>query len=184
MNTPAAPADKKSDKAPKKMLVLDTTALPGQPPRVHEQIVEGIVKPFTFEAGKPLPLPPAIAIKFLQHDSFWLVNEKGERLPYSRRPKQPEELGAREKFKLADHETIARYDELSTKALFQRVLELPGGEKLAHGETPPERAVLISFILDTMAERRKANTSSDRDERGYTPKAAADADFEEEEVAA
>ncbi len=146
--------------APKKVFVIDTTAVDG--PRVHEMIVDGTIKKFTFQPREALELNLAVAVKFLKHEAFQLANEKGEALPYDRRPKQPDELGAGEKFKLGENETIARYDELMTSALLQRALEMPGGEKFT-GKDKPDRVAMIDFIKGTLAERQKVNTAKEKD---------------------
>ena len=127
--TPAAAATK--PKAPATLFVIDTTAKPGNKPRDHQQIVDGVIKTYSFWAGKPLELPLAVAIKFLKHEEFKLTNAQGDLLPYHRRPKQPDELEAGEHFKIADDETIAKYGELTNRALFQRALELPAARPSA-----------------------------------------------------
>src|SRR5689334_18614939 len=84
--TDAAPV-----KAPAVIYVLDTTATATSGPRKHEAIVDGVAKPFTFEYGKPLALPPLVAARFLRHDAFKLTDAEGNLLAHTRRPKQPEE---------------------------------------------------------------------------------------------
>lgn len=163
----ATATDTASDAKPAKktpaeqtVLVLDTTAVDG--PRTHEQIVKGAVKPFTFKPGEPLDLPVPIAVKFLRHPAFRPVNAKGETIAYERPPRQPEDLGAGERLVLADSETVARYDELGTKALLQRALEMPNGEQFATTDKP-DRGELVKFILETKAAQRKANASKEPD---------------------
>lgn len=146
--------------APKTAFIIDTTAIDA--PRVHELIVDKTIRQFTFKPREPLKLPLPVAVKFLKHEGFQLANEKGEVIPYSRRPKQPNELGAGETFKLAENETIARYDELMTSALMQRALEMPGGEKFSTKDKP-DRVAMIDFIKGTLAEQQKANTSKTKD---------------------
>lgn len=156
--------------APKKpalLLVLDTTATAEVPKRVHDMTVNGRITPFTFERGKPLAMPPAVAFKFLAHDAFWLVDENGNRQDYRRRPKQPDELQAGEHLELADNETVARYEELSTPALMQRVLELPGSDKFAVGN--PVRSEVIRFIVEIKAKARKENTKRDTAPMEFVP---------------
>lgn len=153
----------KKPAAARTVLVLDTTATPESGPRKHELIVQGAVKTFTFDPGKPTGLPPEIAAKFLRHEAFKLVNAKGEVQEYRRRPKQPDELEAGETIELSENETIAHFDELSSAALFQRALEMPGGEKFARSEKKPDRAEMIAFIKSHVAARAKANQSRERD---------------------
>jgi len=145
---------------PTTLFVLDTTAVQGQPPRTHDMWVAGprgtgkILKSFTFEPGKPLKLPFPVAVRFLAIDAFKHTDEQGNLLPYSRQPKQPEELGAGEKFEIADNQTIARYSELSTMALIQRTVELPGGEAAVEGK---DRGRMIDFIIEQKKKKRDAN---------------------------
>jgi hypothetical protein len=154
---PSKPAE------PKVYYVLDTSAAPENPSRTHEQIIDGGVQTFSFTYGKPTALPLAVATKFLRHDSFKLCDAQGRVVNYRRVPRQPDDLGAGEKFKLGDNETIARYDELTTSAILQRALELPGGERFAAGITAEQRPAVIDFIKDTFAKLRKANQSKEAD---------------------
>jgi hypothetical protein len=142
------------------MRVLDTTATPEFPKRVHEMIVDRILKSFTFEHGKGLEMPREIALKFLKWEAFKLVDAKGNVLDYQRRPKQPEELQAGEALTLADNETVARYDELSNGALQARVLELPGGEQFA---VNPSRDAIIRFIVAHKQKIAATNRSRESD---------------------
>jgi hypothetical protein len=136
------------------LYVVDTTALPGQPPRVHDMYDGKLLKPFEFKAGAPTRLPFAVAIKFLRISAFKRTDEHGNLLPYSRQPKQPEELGAGEKLEIADNQTVARYTELSTMALVQRALELPGGEVVI---ATKDRDRMIDFIIEQKKKKRVAN---------------------------
>ena len=160
-------------KAASMLLVIDTTAIEG--PRVHEMIVDGVAKPFTFERGKPLALPFAIAAKFLKHEAFKLVDEKGNLIAYKRRPKQPDELGAGEQLKLTDEQTVANFDELSNSALLARALEIPGGEQFAAADKPP-RADMIAFLVTTAKAKKAANASKEKDvgEGEFIPEADLD----------
>lgn len=166
--TSAAPVSAKVSATPKPepaapWYVIDSTATPkdervyGSGPRTHEQIVDGVHMPFTFEYGKPLAMPEKIARKFLKHDAWKLTDASGTVLPFQRPPKQPHEAQAGEQFKLADNECVARYDELSNEALKTRVLEMPGGEKFA--DAAPSRKAVIEFIVQTKLAIAKANTS-------------------------
>lgn len=137
---------------PPKLFVLDTTATDKSGPRKHEMIVEGRVRQYIFQPHQPLELPFPVAIKFLKIEAFLRTDEKGEVMPYQRQPKQPHELGAGQKFVLQDHQTIADYKELSNMALYQRALELPGGENVEQ-----KREAMIDFIVRTTVQMRKAN---------------------------
>lgn len=130
--------------APAQMYVLDTTCRPGDnAKRTHDMPINGQVRPITFEYGKPLALPEVLARKFLEYDAFLHTNAEGDVLPYQRRPKQPEDLGAGEALVLKDDETIARFDELSTIALQNRVIAKNGGEKFAASS---DRGAMIAFL--------------------------------------
>jgi len=153
---PAPPIPPASDKPVAKVLhVLDTTAMPdsvgadGRPvsgARTHQMPFEGGIKSFTFQHGTPLPLPPAMALKFLKHyPAFLLTDEQGNPQPYNRRPKQQNELEAGERLIIKDDETVARYDELSNSALQRRILEMPDSDKFAAAN--PSRTEMIAFIV-------------------------------------
>jgi hypothetical protein len=178
----AATESTKADPKPaaKLFLVIDTTATPEFPKRTHEMTVDGIVKPFVFEHGKALPMPEAIAIKFLKHAAFWRVDEEGNRIEYQRRPKQPDELEAGEKLILTDEQTVANLDELSNVALQKRVMEMPGGERFASGVT--SRAAVIKFMVDAKRATREATTSKER-EVGPMDFVPASDEFDDEEAA-
>lgn len=157
-------------KNPETLFVLDTTAqpdstdsqgktLPGA--RHHQMPVDGILKTFIFEHGKPLEMPRAIALKFLKHDGWKLTDKDGNLKTFRRPPKQPHELQAGEQLVVANDETVARYDELSTNALQHRVLEMVGGEKFAGSS--PNRDAMIDFIVAAKVAAAKLNTSKKPD---------------------
>lgn len=156
-------------KVPKTFFVLDTTAVratghdqedkaKGRGPRTHDMIVvdgrHKIVKSYVFEPGKPLELPIEIAIKFLKTEGFIRTDAEGNPQPYHRQPKQPDELGAGERFMLDPHQTVADYGELTTMSLLQRVLELPGGEAIGDKR---DREAMIDFLMKSRAAKAKAN---------------------------
>lgn len=158
----ATPAEKAKAKT---LFVLDTTAMPDTigpdgktitGKRVHEQIIDGRVQSVTFEHGVAKELSEVVARKFLKHEAFLLTDKDGNPVAFTRRPKQPEELGAGEQIKLNDDETIARYDELSNNALLARVLEMPGGEKFAEN---PSRQAMIAYIVKAKQVIAEANKS-------------------------
>lgn len=139
--------------------VIDTTAQHGTA-RIHDQLIDGQPQAFTFERGKPLEMPAAIAIKFLRDPAFVRTDAAGKPQPYKRAPKQPEDLGAGERLVLAEDETIARYDEMSLSALLQRVVELPNGEKFTKQAEKPTSQELIDFIVQAKKERRAASKAT------------------------
>jgi hypothetical protein len=139
------------------MRVLDTTAVDG--PRIHDMDVKGAIRKFKFEPGVGTEMPATVAAKFLKHAAFTLVDENGNALKYERAPKQPEELQAGETLVLAPHETVARFDELSSRALVQRCAEIPLGEKFALAEKL-DRPGMIAFLVDAAAIKRKKNPAT------------------------
>lgn len=187
-------------KIPEALYVLDTTAhqltgheqedrAKGRGARTHSMIVDGIAKPFKFEPGVALSLPFAIAIKFLKTKGFICTDKDGNRMPYSRQPRQPEEYGAGERFELKDSQTVAAYDELTNMAIYQRVLELPGGEKFRVADEAPNRKAMVDFIKKSAIERREANKEKigprvvrapvlDDDSDEFTPSPASDEEME------
>lgn len=150
---------------PATFFVLDMTAIPGKGTRIHEMVVEGRIRTFKFEPTEALELPVAIAIKFLKHKEFRRTDAHGNLLAYRRQPKQPDELGAGEAFKLEDHQSIADYCELTTVALLQRALELPGGEMLPD---KTDRQALIDFLIKSKVKRRAANVERTRAKAAQT----------------
>ncbi|MCC6775634.1 MAG: hypothetical protein IT537_03200 [Hyphomicrobiales bacterium] len=146
---------------PRTMFVIDTTATPDAGQRVHHVMVDGLQKPFTFKTGDPLELPAAIAHKFLKDEAFVQVDKDGNRIAYKRTPKQPDELGAGETLQLTQQETVARYDELSTQALYQRVSAMIGGERFAkQPEGKPQALIrdeMIAFIIKSKEDLAAAN---------------------------
>lgn len=161
-------------KPPAKLYVIDTTAKPGAS-RTHDILIDGVTKPFTFEYGKPSELPFAVAMKFLKHDAFKMADAEGNLIEFKRRPKQPEELQAGETLKLADDETVARLEELSTTALHTRVLEMPGGERFAQN---PVRDEMLEFIIAHKAKARAVNAAKpDVGSGEFTPEPELDDDY-------
>jgi hypothetical protein len=145
---------------PKTLFVLDTTAVAGHPPRSHEMIENGVIKTYTFKPGEALELPLATAIKFLKHEAFKRTDKDGNLEPYARRPKQPDEMGAGERFVIGDDQTIASYGELTNMALLQRTLELPGGEAI---RDKGDRQSMIDFLRESGIKDREAKRSKQPD---------------------
>lgn len=154
------------------ILVLDKTAVEG--PRIHEMPVLGAIRKFTFQPGVGTPMPPEIAAKFLKHeDAFAPVNEQGQVLPYTRAPKQLEELQAGEKLNLSEQETVARFDELSSPSLYRRCVELPGGEKFSQGDRPDRGGMIVFLMAAAKAKRNQGKTAaSDVGPDDFVPEAA------------
>lgn len=148
------------EKLPGKMRVIDTTATHESGPRIHEVEINGRKNSYSFTAGTPVDLDQVTAARFLRHDHFQLVDENGAVLAYKRPPRQLEDLGAGEQLKLAEDETIARFDELTSAALLKRVLAMPGGEAFAKN---PDRTAIINHIVGTKAKIAKVNSAPPED---------------------
>ena len=169
VNSQTAPKDGGGGAAvPDKLWVIDTTAIEltghdaedkakGRGPRAHQIHEKGLLKTYIFHPGKPLLLPLPTAIQFLKIAAFQRTDENGEALPYHRQPKQPEELGAGEAFKLADNHTIADLGELTNAALMQRCLETPGGDTIRR-----ERDGMIDFLVKAKIKKREASLETAR----------------------
>lgn len=156
------------------LYVMDKSATPSSGARTHEQyLANGVLKSFTFEYGKPLRLPFAMAVRFLKSDGFYRSDENGDELPFDRAPKRPEELGAGERLVISENEVIARYSELTDQALKLRCAALPGSEDVvANG--PRER--VIKFIVDHNIKVRELNTVNERGADEFTPEPFLDDD--------
>lgn len=138
------------------LYVVDRSATARSGPRTHELLdASGYARPYTFEPFKPVLLPLAVALKFLASEGFVLTDAHGTEQPFRKAPKRPEDLVAGEKLELKPDETVARYDELSTKALFFRCAVLPGGEVVAQSN---DRNAMIRFIVDHYETLRRKNS--------------------------
>lgn len=143
------------------MYVLDTTARPGIS-RVHELMVKGIERPYTFEYGKPTLLSRTEAVRFLEIDAFKHTDAEGNVLDdYRPVPKQPENVQAGEVFALEDDQTIARFDELLTDTLQHRCIVKHGGDRFAESK---DRARMIKFLMDAKPKRIKPVARVDADD--------------------
>lgn len=147
------------------IFVLDTTAQPGVD-RTHEMLIEGRLVPFTFKYATPLKLPFAIAMKFVNIAEFVSTDENGVPTPFKRTPVQPEQLQAGQRFRLADDETVARYDELTIEALLIRAAIMPGGEAIKRNSG---KQAIIDFLQETAKARRAANVQNDIDPDSFIP---------------
>lgn len=176
-----AKAAETSAAAPKTIWVIDTTATPDSGPRTHHQMVDGLVKPFVFENGKPVEMPREIAHKFLKDPAFIATDKDGRRIAYKRTPKQPDELGAGEALILDKNETVARFDELTSQALYQRATALVGGERFVRTlDSKPAvqaRAEMIDFIVKTKEAIAAAN--KEKAQKQSQPDRAADDDLDD-----
>jgi len=181
--------DRPQDRPLQKTYIIDTTTTADRTTdagvlvsgrRTHHMIVDGVVKPYTFEHGKPLEVEYAIAQRFLEIEGFRLADEKGNVQPFVRLPKQPEHLQAGEKLKFADDETIARLSELTTQALQRRAFQMAGGEYFANSN---DRAAIAGFIVENRKARQKANLSKESDAPKADEWTPADLNYGSEAVA-
>ncbi len=151
-----APPPPAPEPAPKRemLYVLDLSAQ-DENGRTHELFIDGLIKQFHFKRAVPTALPPFVAVKFLKYpDSFKLTDEHGDLIPFQNTPKQPHELQAGERFRLARDATVANYGELHTSALQLRVLQLDGGERFKDSR---DREGMIEFIIRSIEAKEKKN---------------------------
>ena len=152
----------KSDLAP--WTVQDTTCVAGGPKRTHEIIVDGRIKPCTFEYGVPLSMQESHARKFVHIPEFIVLNAEGKRV----KPAIPITLGfdASGKLTLAEDQCVARLDELSMESLLSRAAPLLGGEKMT---LKTGKATVIAFLIEARKkitqnlspERRESDGEAD-----------------------
>lgn len=141
--------------------VQDHTCVNGGPPRVHSIIIDGRERPVSFTFGVPLEMPEAHARKFLRDPAFEVMDEKGNQI----RPAIPITRGF-DRTELAEHECVARLDELTIDSLVERAGPLPGGERMNHkvGKT-----ALIAFLIASRKKKLRQNLSPEvRDTSGDT----------------
>lgn len=156
------------------MYVIDMTATPNSGPREHDMMVDGVVRSIKFVPGKPYKMPREVAVKFLRiSTAFKLTDADGNVLAWRGVPKQPDELQAGEKLRLAPDETVANYNDLHDEALWLRAVSLPGGEKVTKDGS---REDVIAFIIGAIAERKKLNSVNEANPDEWTPPADSEED--------
>jgi len=145
----------KSDLAP--WSVQDTTCVAGGPKRTHEIIVDGHIKPQSFEYGVPLAMPETHARKFVHIPEFIVLNAEGKRV----KPAIPITMGfdASGKLTLAEDQCVARLDELSMESLLSRAAPLLGGEKMT---LKTGKSAVIAFLIDARKKKITQNISTDK----------------------
>ncbi len=130
--------------------VLDTTATPEGGNRRHEIIINGVKRAYTFEPLVPLDMPDAHARKFVEIDSFHVIDDEGNRLrtliPITRGFGEQTPKGTL----LGSDECIARLDELTFEALLARCGPLAGGERMKRTDT---KETLVAFLLSARAAK-------------------------------
>ena len=152
------------------MFVLDTSAHDTE--RVHEQIIGGAIKKFTFKARTPTALPPDIAVKFLKSEGFMLTDRDGNPQEWAQTPRQPHEMGAGEQISLGPNEVIATLEELGRGSLVKRALQLGASE--AAMDAPKED--LIAFVKQKTMEFRRQRRNGGK---GVAQEEGGDVDLEE-----
>lgn len=155
------------------LYVLDRSATHRAGTREHELILaDGEIRPFAFEPFKGTRLPFEIAMRFLKSEGFVLVDATNQVIPFKKLPKRPEELEAGEQLKVGMEETIARYDELTDRALAMRVAQLPGSEVIVRRGSRDE---MVKFIVDFYQLKARQNARRENmnidDLEGFTPAA-------------
>jgi hypothetical protein len=149
------------------LYVMDGSATPTSGDRIHELMhAGGRLKSYTFEYGKPLHLPFALAVRFLKNEGFYRTDAAGEEIPFERAPKRPEELAAGEKLTISDDQVIARYSELTNEALTLRAAMLPASEEVV---AKGPREAVIKFIVEHNIKTREQNTVHERVVDEFTP---------------
>jgi len=134
--------------------VTDTTAVPGGPPRVHTQIIDGIETNFTFKHGEALAMPRAHAMKFARHREFIVRDAASKRVqPVHDVMKREVDVKL-----LQPGQVIAEVRELTMDALLNRAQTLPGGERFGRNS---QREDVMLFITQTMIDAQGEVRSGD-----------------------
>lgn len=128
--------------------------------RIHEQLVDGEIRQFKFEHGKPTKMARAPAMKFLSK-GFIVKDASGKAI----KPllTEPDGLvGKKPEFKLMFNQTIAELEELNIEALLKRVYQLPNGDRFGPDSSPAD---MVAFIVHSKAKLAKANAGPDEAKR-------------------
>lgn len=138
---------------PGKLYVKDTNCNDRYPKRIHRmEGPKGTDVPITFIVDEYTLLDEATGRKFLVDPSFIVcdrpIEEGGTRI-FSV-PKEKSDDG---RIKLAENETVARFDELSQVALLNRAAILTGSGKF---NTSTKRTALIDFLIANRQKTAKA----------------------------
>lgn len=152
------------------MFVLDTSAHDVE--RIHDQIIGGVIRKFTFKPRQPTPLPPEVAVKFLKSEGFVLTDAEGSPIEWNATPRQPHEMGAGEQISLAPNEVIASLDELNMGSLRKRALQMGASEAALQAD----KEDLIGYIKAKTLEYRRQRRNGGI---GISEEPGADIDLEE-----
>jgi len=137
-NTPSEPMWK----------VIDKNTKMGEPARFHDCVVDGRIVSYGFEANKGTEMLEAHARKFVPNDSFEVTDDTG-RIVTASIPVLKGFSADRESI-LEDDECVAKFDELTVDALYERAAPLPGGEKIKKNAKKDD---LIDFLLTARAAK-------------------------------
>lgn len=135
--------------------VKDTTCVAGHDQhgrpleRTHQQLVDGMVKSYTFVYEKETMMPEEEARKFVKTEAFIVLDHNHNRVL----PSVPIDRGVGERVRLGVNEAVARFDELTTSALVSRVSSEIGGERFTRNHNREE---LIDFLMQSRARRNRA----------------------------
>lgn len=121
--------------------------------REHIMPLNGQNRTFTFHHDRPTKMHRWIALRFLKHEAFKLCDADGNIIHYEPTPRQPHEMREGEAFRMADHQTVARLDELTIQALRFRVCQMEGGDEVVASD----KDKLVAWLTN----RRKQDRSRD-----------------------
>ncbi len=159
---PTPPTQPKAPAAKQQFLYVEDTNCHHvhAPTRIHDHIVEGRPKSFTFKAGEKLKLPPEEALRFLRDPSFIITTEKGAQLV------APPMIEDGAEIRLKPDECVAKLTELETKALVLRAKQLTGGEAVTL--STPREAIIEFLMRPRIARLPRATRPNDveEDDRG------------------
>jgi hypothetical protein len=142
----------------KKYQVFDTNQR-GTDPRKHDVITklyedaEPDIKTYALYSDKPCEMPMEHAMRFLVDGSFRVLSPTGKRIMPVAKLDVSKPIS-----KLAEDEVVAKYDELSTEALYRRVKILPGSE----GIEEIDRDKMVAFMV-TWRRQLQGMSSGERE---------------------
>lgn len=128
------------------VFVLDTNANANHQIRVHEVLNDdGTTTQYEFNYGKKTEMPLHHGLKFLIDPAFVVADADGNRIdPRPRREQEQENALA-----LDPDQTVAKYEELTTAALFVRCKMLAGSDKIKKNT---QKGDLIQFLIEAGAK--------------------------------
>lgn len=128
--------------------------------KVHDQWVDGEIRQFRFDHGKPLKMARATAMKFLK--AGFTVRDKTGTVIKPLLTEPDDLVGKKAAFKLSFDQTVAELSELNLDALLKRVYQLPDGDRFTPESSPDE---MIAFIVKKKAALAKANAGPDESKK-------------------